>query len=116
MAYNQVGGGLSKKTIQKMKSKGASSDDINFAQSTQHSLNPDHVRIHRSYIKHYNPYDPWREPNNFIMHPADYQFGPGQRSPQYIGGFIEQHGPMYITAPPFMLPPQIAPHVVFRPW
>lgn len=31
-------------------------------------MDPNDVRFHRTYI---NEYDPWRQSNNFVMHPLD---------------------------------------------
>ena len=72
---------------------------------------PGDVAIHRSFIQNYNPTDPWRQPNNWVMHPMDYQFGPGQSSPQYIGGMFSQ-----LPGPPFAVNPYMNPYVVFRPF
>ena len=52
--------------------------------------------------------DPWREPNNFVMHPTNYQFNvPGKpnTSPQYIGGmFSTLQQPVYINGPQIAYP------------
>jgi len=49
------------------------------------------------------------EPNNFVMHPANYNFGAGQRSPEHIAFMLAQaNGPVYIAGPTFGVPTQVA--------
>lgn len=113
--YNQSGGCLSNKTIRRMEEKGASQAKIDYARRTQYSTDPRDVRFHREYILDYNPGDPWREPNNFVLHPYSYQFGDGHRSPQFIGGMFNTLGqPVVFNGPPGYVHPAIAPYVVFR--
>lgn len=117
--YNMQGGALSRKTISKMERGGASQADIDFARDTQYSMDANHVVRHREYIKTYNPSDTFREPNNFVLHPNTYQFGPGRRSPQFIGHqFSTLPGPVYMSGPPIMFAPNvqqfIGPYVVFQ--
>jgi len=45
--YNQTGGGISKRTFQKMEQGGASSDEVDFARRTMNSVDRDDVAIHR---------------------------------------------------------------------
>lgn len=113
--YNQTGGCVSDKTISSMKARGASKQDITYAQETQYSMDANDVARHRAYINQYNRGDPWREPNNFIMHPDSYQFGSGHRSPQYIGQMFSTLpvGAVNIAGPQFHLHPQISPYVYF---
>jgi hypothetical protein len=113
---------VSIETIERMEKGGASQESINFARRTQNSMDPRDVAIHRGYINSYNPGDPWREPNNFVMHPTNYQFNvPGRpnTSPQYIGGmFSTLPGPVYINGPQIMFPsntgPYINPYIQYR--
>ena len=100
-----------------MGNQGATPAQIDFAKQTQFSMDPRDVSIHRDYINQFNPQDPWRQPNNFVMHSSNYQFGPGQSSPQSIGTMLGTlPGQVQIAGPPFMLNPYISPHVVFRPY
>jgi hypothetical protein len=113
--YNQTGGALSNKTIRKMEQKGASKADVEYARRTQFSMDRADVDVHRHYIKEYNPCDPWREPNNFVMHSRDYQFGQGNRSPQFIGGMLSTlPQPVYMAGPNYQFHPAVAPYIVFR--
>lgn len=109
------GGALSAETIKKMKTGGASQAEISYAKKTKDSMNTMDLARHRAFIKQYNPHDPWRNANNFVMHPTDYAFGPyGPTSPQAIGGMLSQlPGPVYIAGPSFSLPGAISPYVVF---
>jgi len=112
MAYQA--NGLSATTIDNMRKGGASTADINFATQTQNSMDPRDVARHRTYINQYNPRDPFRSANNFVMHPQDFQFGPGANSPQAIGGVLGTlPGPVYISGPAFPLHPSMTPHVTF---
>lgn len=105
---------LSNRTIENMRRGGASDKDIQFAVDTQWSTDARDVARHREYIVDYNPGDPWREPNNFILHPASYEFGSGRRSEQFIGDMFSQlPAPVVIHGPAFALHPALAPHVVF---
>jgi hypothetical protein len=107
---------ISRKTINKMENEGASDELIQFARDTKMSMDPRHISIHRTLINQYNPYDVWRQPNNFVMHPMDYQFGSGQSSPQYIGGMLSTlPQPVMIYGPVFPLHPAISPYVIFNP-
>jgi len=115
--YNQIGGALSNKTIENMKNRGAPSEEIRYATQTQFSMDPNDVRVHRGYINQYNPSDPWKQPNNFVMHPNNYIFGGGQTSPQYIGGMLGTlPGPVYMSGPPQVFHPAINPYIVYRPF
>jgi hypothetical protein len=115
--YNMTGGAMSDKTIQKMEKGGATAEQINFARQTQMSMDPRHVVHHRALIDQYNPGDPWRQPNNFVMHPMNYQFGPGQLSPQYIGGMLSTlPQPVVMSGPQFPIHPAISPYIVFNPY
>lgn len=115
--YNMTGGALSNKTINNMKKQGASSADINFATHTQHSTDANDVARHREYINRYNGGDPYRELNNWVMHPQSYQYGYGSRSPQQIGMMMGQlPGPVYINGPSFGVHPAMSPYVQFRSW
>jgi hypothetical protein len=91
------------RTITNMEEQGASQEAIDFAKRTQYSTDPDHVRRHRGYIKSYNNDDPWREPNNFILHPDNYEFdvkGRPNTKPEYIGQmFSTLQAPVYIDGP-----------------
>lgn len=112
--YNPSEGAISQSTIERMKSGGASSDQIGFAQDTMFSMDPSNVAIHRAYINDYNPSDPYRQANNFSMHPLNYQFGPGPTSPESIGNVLSTlPAPMRIAGPGFSLPVAISPYVNF---
>jgi len=114
MSYNQTGGRLSNKTIERMAEGGASSAEVRYARESQHSMDVRDVSRHREFINQYNGGDPWREPNNYVMHPNSYHFGTGHQSPQYIGGMFAQHGqPIMIAGPQFAVNPHIAPYVQF---
>lgn len=114
--YNQKGGAVSNKTIEKMESGGASSAEIQFAKDTQFSMDPRHVTYHRKFIDDYNKSDPWMQPNNFVMHPTNYMFGQGQTFPQYIGGMLSTlPQPVIMYGPQIPLHPAINPYVVFQP-
>ena len=114
MSYYQTGGAMSKKTIQRMEQGGASESDVRYARETQRSMDVRDVTRHREFIIQYNGGDPWREPNNYVMHPNSYIFGQGNRSPQYIGQMYSQLGqPILIAGPPFNVNPHIAPYVQF---
>ena len=106
---------VSSKTIRKMEEKGAPEEHIAHAKATQYSMDANEVAFHRAYIQQYNRADPWREPNNWVMHPTNYQFGGGHRSPQYIGQMLGTLGqPVVIYGPAFTLHPSMQPHVVFN--
>lgn len=114
--YNQTGGALSSKTISRMERKGASNEDIAYAKQTQFSMDANDVARHRGYINQYNGYDPWREPNNFMLHPSNYQFGTsGHTSPQFIGGMLSTLpiGSVNINGPQFYVHPSMSPYVYF---
>jgi hypothetical protein len=115
--YNMKGGAMSGKTIQKMERGGATVEEINFAKRTQMSMDPRDVIYHRDMINRFNPSDPWRQPNNYIMHPMNYQFGTGQLSPEYIGGMLSRlPEPVVMYGPQFPIHPAISPFVVFNPY
>ena len=76
------------RTIKNMEQRGASQNQIDWAKKTQYSTDARDVARHRELINKYNPGDPWREPNNFILHPDSYRFGSGNRSPEFIGGMF----------------------------
>jgi len=118
MAGNYGNGAcVTPETIDKMRSGGASYEDIRFAQRTMNSTDANDVARHRDYINRYNPSDPWKQPNNFIMHPSNYQFGSGNSSPQYIGGmFSTLQEPVVIHGPRFAVPIEIEGHVIFLPF
>lgn len=105
---------VSHKTIENMESGGAPQAHIDYARQTQNSMDPRDVVFHRKYIKDYNPQDPWREPNNFVLHPLDYKFGKGNSSPEYIGGMLGTlPDPVHMSCPETELHPAIQPYVVF---
>lgn len=112
----QSGGAMSNETIRNMKSRGASREQVDFAQRTQYSMDPRDVRLHRAYIEQYNSNDPWRHANNFVMHPLNYRFGQqGPTSQQEIGAMLGQlPGPVYMNGPYHQFHPAIAPHIVWR--
>lgn len=113
MAHHQMGA-MSIDTINNMRKGGANQADINYAIATQNSMDPGDVRRHRAYINQYNPGDPFRPANNFVMHPTDYRFGTGVNSPQSIGAVLGTlPGPVFISGPAFPMHPAIAPHVTF---
>lgn len=108
---------MSNKTIQRMETGGASEADVAFARNTQYSTDANDVARHREYINRYNGGDPYRELNNWVMHPQSYQYGYGARSPQQIGIMMSQlPGPVYLSGPSFTVHPAMSPYVQFRPW
>jgi len=108
---------VSSQTIDNMQQQGAPSDLIEFAKNTQNSMDANNVARHRDLIKQYNPSDPWKTSNDFVMHPANYRFGQtGNTSPEYIArmlGTLNQ--PVQIYGPPINLPLVMLPHIVFIP-
>jgi hypothetical protein len=93
-------GRLAPETIRQMELKNAPAADLKHAKESMKSMHALDVVRHRGYIKQYNPTDPWRNPNNFVFHPMDYQFG-GPRAPvgspealrdqAYINMMLGQH-------------------------
>jgi hypothetical protein len=85
-------------------------------------MDPRDVARHRKYIESYNPGDPWREPNNKVMYPANYQFNVPNRpntSPQFIGEmFSTLPGPVYINGPQIVFPGNagtyLSPYIQYR--
>jgi hypothetical protein len=73
-----VAASLSQQTIATMEARSLAEIELAFVRATANSLDPYHVRIHRALIDRYNPSDPHRAVNNFVMHPMDYRFGPGE--------------------------------------
>lgn len=106
---------VSRKTIQNMEEAGAPAGDIAFARATRESTEANHVAFHRAYISQYNPRDPWREPNNWIMHPTNYAYGGGHRSPEYMAHMFSQlNHPVILYGPQFYVQPPMQPYVVFQ--
>lgn len=95
---------------------GASQEEIDYVRRTQGSMDPRDVVRHRYFINEYNPGDPWRQPNNFVLHPQNYTYGPGRESPQYIGQMLSTLpiGSVNVQGPQFNLPSQIKPYVYFN--
>lgn len=107
--------GVSLKTISKMETGGANQEQIDYALATHNSTDPRDVIHHRAMINQYNPSDPWRQPNNFIMHPQDYTFRSGESSAESIGEFFSTlPAPVQFNGPSFYVHPSIQPYVVFR--
>jgi len=112
---------VSHETIEKMEEGGVSQADIDYARETMWSMDQRDVVNHRTFIKDYNPGDPWKQPNHFVMHPRNYRFGEGETSPEYIGNMLSQlPEPVQLSGPQFQFPenvrPHIEPYVVFRPF
>lgn len=108
---------MSNKTLHKMEAKHASSEDMAYARATQYSMDANDVRRHREYINQYNYNDPFREANNWALHPQSYHFGTGTRSPEQIGHmFSLLPQPVYMNGPVFAVHPALSPYVQFRPW
>lgn len=104
-----------------MRRAGAPQADINYLMLTKDSMARDDVAVHRDLINRYNWNDPWREVNNFALHPVNYRYGQtGASSPAELARMLEIHRretgePILISGPARYksIDPLLRPHVQF---
>lgn len=107
-------------TIEKMKQNGVAPEWIEFAERTQHSMDPNDVRHHREFIKKHNPDDMYKEVNHFVCHPSTFYFSDTVGNPRHpammaqVLSTLPGPTPIVFHSPPFNVPYQMMPYVAFQ--